>query len=110
VLLLLAINSEATAQTTTENVKHFVDSIYAANPLAVGFMLHIEAPKSHLSWSYAVGYANRDTKQKLSTGAPVLIASNTKPYVAAAILQHIDQGGKHQVNTVGPGPDTTFLQ
>jgi len=99
VLLLLAINSVATAQTTIENVKHFVDSIYAANPQAVGFMLHIEAPKRHLSWSYAVGYANRDTKQKLSTGDPVLIASNTKPYVAAAILRLAEQ---HKLNIHHP--------
>lgn len=94
-LLLLVLNSQATAQETAERIRNFVDSIYSANPQAVGFMLHIEAPDRHLSWGYAVGYVNRDTKQKLSTGDPVLIASNTKPYVAAAILRLAEQ---HKLN------------
>ncbi|PZF72630.1 serine hydrolase domain-containing protein [Taibaiella soli] len=91
-LLLLAAAVQTNAQTFEQRIQHFVDSVYNKNPEAVGFLLHVEAPDKHISWDYAVGYANRTTKQKLSANQPVLIASNTKPYVAATILKLMEAG------------------
>ncbi len=82
----------AWGQFSRENLEHFIDSVYAAHPEATGFLVHVEAPDRQISWSYAVGYADRKTKEQLTADRPLLIASNTKPYVAAAILRLQEQG------------------
>ena len=91
-LLLLASTTCMQGQTIQKRVQRFVDSVYAANPEAVGFLVDIEAPGQHISWNYAVGYRDRITREKLMPDQPVLIASNTKPYVAASILKLVEQG------------------
>lgn len=90
-LLFLAFVNRSQAQNIQQALQQYIDSIYAANSEAVGFLVHIEAPDQHLFWSYAVGYSNRDTHKKLLVNQPVLIASNTKPYVAATILRLAEQ-------------------
>lgn len=89
--LLLAYTIHAGAQPADTYFKQTVDSFYAANPKAVGIIVDIEAPGRHLSWKYATGYSNAKTKQKLSPNRPVLIASNTKTYVAAAIMLLVEK-------------------
>lgn len=91
-LALSCTVSSLQAQSPEKQIRQFVDSIYAAKPDAVGFTLHVEAPDQHLSWSYAVGYGDRNTRQLLAANQPVLMASNTKPYVSATILKLIEQG------------------
>lgn len=91
-LLLLLFSNPSQSQTFQENVQHFVDSVYAADPTATGFLIHIEAPDQQLSWSYATGRSNRNTPQKLLPNQPLLIASNTKPYVAATIMRLVEKG------------------
>ncbi|WON93183.1 MULTISPECIES: serine hydrolase domain-containing protein [unclassified Sphingobacterium] len=72
--------------------KHKVDSIYDKNKDAIGIIVHVEAPKKNISWSYAKGITNKSTNKTLEHQQPVLIASNTKPYVAAAILRLVEKG------------------
>jgi len=50
-------------------------------------MVHVEAPGLALSFSGAAGNAQKDSNQPLNPLQPVLIASNTKTVVAAAILR-----------------------
>ncbi|MBC3758179.1 beta-lactamase family protein [Hyunsoonleella sp. SJ7] len=69
-----------------------LDSVYNANKGCVGLMAHIEAPGKNISWSGAVGVADSVTKVVLQRDQPVLIASNTKTYVAVAILRLAEQG------------------
>ncbi|CAM3658941.1 serine hydrolase domain-containing protein [Sphingobacterium prati] len=71
--------------------KNTVDSIYDKNKNAIGVIVHVEAPKHHISWSYAKGFADTETNKPLDYQQPVLIASNTKPYVAAAILRLVEK-------------------
>ncbi len=68
-----------------------IDSIYDDNKNAIGIIVHVEAPKRNISWSYAKGIANIKTNEPLNSQQPVLIASNTKPYVAAAILRLVEK-------------------
>jgi D-alanyl-D-alanine carboxypeptidase len=91
-LLFLLFSNPAQSQTFQQNVQHFVDSVYAANPSAVGFMVHVEAPDQKISWEYAVGRSDRNSPRKLTPNQPLLIASNTKPYVAATIMKLVEQG------------------
>jgi D-alanyl-D-alanine carboxypeptidase len=74
-------------QSTSNNFSKKLDSIYLSNPEAVGIMIHIEYPDKNISWSGAVGYSDKEEKTKIEINQPVLIASNTKTYVAAAILR-----------------------
>ncbi|MDG1728289.1 MAG: serine hydrolase [Algibacter sp.] len=68
-----------------------LDSIYHQNEDCVGLMAHIEAPDKDISWNGAVGFSNKQTKSVLEKDQPVLIASNTKTYVAVAILRLVEQ-------------------
>jgi D-alanyl-D-alanine carboxypeptidase len=86
-LLSLLLPALSQAQPFQQKVQRFVDSVYQKNPKATGFLLHVEAPDKHISFSYSVGFADRNTRQNVSADQPVLIASNTKPYVASAILK-----------------------
>ncbi|PUV24585.1 serine hydrolase domain-containing protein [Sphingobacterium athyrii] len=71
--------------------KNTVDSIYDKNRDAIGVIVHVEAPKRNISWSYAKGIADTKTNKPLDYQQPVLIASNTKPYVAAAVLRLVEK-------------------
>jgi D-alanyl-D-alanine carboxypeptidase len=69
-----------------------IDSIYEKNKDAFGIIVHVEAPKQNISWSYAKGVSNIKTNEVLNSQQPVLIASNTKPYVATSILRLVEKG------------------
>ena len=92
ITIFFTIVARGMAQYAEEDFKQIVDSVYAKNPEAVGFLVHVEMPDKNISWSYAVGLSNKQTSEKLLTNQPVLIASNTKPYVAATILRLVEQG------------------
>lgn len=92
ILLWLTAAGTVQAQDIQHRFRQVVDSVYAAHTGAVGFLVHVEAPGRYISWNYAVGDADRITQQPLLTSQPVLIASNTKPYVAATILRLVEQG------------------
>ncbi len=72
--------------------QHKVDSIYHHHSDAVGIIVHVEAPSQKISWSYAKGVSDTLTNTSLDSRQPVLIASNTKPYVAASILRLAELG------------------
>lgn len=72
--------------------QHKIDSLYAKHKDAVGIMVHVESPKQGVSWSYATGVSDIKTGTALKREQPVLIASNTKPYVAAATLRLVEEG------------------
>lgn len=89
------INTENVVVPTLTNVEKFqsiIDSIYKANPQSIGIIVHIESPKNGISWSKSAGYSNKATKTKLLANQPVLIASNIKTYVSAAILRLQEEG------------------
>jgi len=67
-----------------------LDSIYKANPNAVGIMAHVESFDKKISWSGAVGTS--DKKNAIQADQPALIASNTKTYVSASILRLVEMG------------------
>jgi len=82
---------QTTSQQIEDEFQNVVDSVYGANPESLGVMVHVESPDWNVSWSYAAGVTERNTGQTLDKDQPVLIASNTKTYVAATILILIEQ-------------------
>ncbi len=68
-----------------------IDSMYQAHPKSVGIMINVESPSKNTSWTYAVGYSDKDLKKTIAPYQPALTASNTKTYVAATILKLVEQ-------------------
>ena len=91
IALALILSTLAHAQLLEQEFQKIVDSIYQKNPKTEGIVIHVEAPNENVSWSYAVGHSDRNTKEKLDEQQPVLIASNTKTYVSTAILKLVEQ-------------------
>ena len=89
--LLAIFVSLGHAQSIENRLQALVDSVYSANPESVGIIVHVEAPEHNISWSGAAGYSDKDTKSPLEIDQPALVASNTKTYVAAAILKLVEQ-------------------
>ena len=90
-LFLLLLPQFLSAQNSTSYFEKQLDSLYEQHRDAVGVLMHIESPDRNISWTYSVGFANKDTEQTLNPEQPVLIASNTKTYVAAAILRLVEK-------------------
>lgn len=74
---------------TTARIHFILDSIYQKHPETRGMSIHIEAPKHRISWNGGIGFA--DTKGKILTSQmPANIASNTKTFIAVAILRLVE--------------------
>lgn len=79
-----------TSEALLKTIEVKIDSIYKKNLNTNGLLVHIEAPDKNISWTKAVGYSNKTTKTPINKNQPALIASNTKTYVAVAILRLIE--------------------
>jgi D-alanyl-D-alanine carboxypeptidase len=75
-----------------ERMRHAVDSVLHSRTDLPGISVHVESPKLCLSWSGTAGVSDLATGKTLSVEQPVRIASNTKTYVAAAILRLAEDG------------------
>ena len=96
VITNLSCNTNSKKTNTKEDkyavFQTIIDSIYEEHENAIGIIAHIEAPDKKMSWSGSVGLSNKITKEVLTSNQPVLIASNTKTYVAVSILRLLEQG------------------
>lgn len=90
IIALLILPSFGFAQDMAIQFQAQLDSLYNLHQDAIGVMMHVESPDNEMSWTSAVGFSDRETKEPLDGDQPVLIASNTKPYVAAAILRLVE--------------------
>lgn len=54
--------------------------------------MHVEAPDQGISWTGAVGWADKAKKRVLLPSDPAFIASMTKTYVSAATLRLVELG------------------
>lgn len=92
VILWMLVSSFVNAQSLEKKLESLIDSVYQSNKDALGILIHIESPDNHLSMTKAVGFSDKSRTQALQTNQPVLIASNTKSYVSAAILRLVEDG------------------
>jgi D-alanyl-D-alanine carboxypeptidase len=64
----------------------------AADPAVPGVALSIDSSVLDLDWAGAAGVADPESGTPMTVDTPVRIASNTKTYVAAAVLRLAEEG------------------
>jgi len=92
ILVVLVAPILSCSQSIEQEFQEQLDSIYQQNKDAVGAIIHLEIPDKNISWTSAVGFSDKEKKTLLNKDQPLLIASNTKTYVAASILRLVEMG------------------
>lgn len=96
ILFLISFKTSKLAGLRIEQrLQNKIDSLYYKTPESIGILVHVEYPKANISWSGAIGVSNKETKTKVSPNQTILIASNTKTFVAATILRLYEE---HKLN------------
>ncbi len=72
---------------TADQLQALIDSVVADDEAVRGAALAVDAPSMGLAWKGAAGLADPASGTEMSPDNPVRIASNTKTYVAAAVLR-----------------------
>lgn len=88
----LMITQFSFSQSLEEQLKTALDSVYQAHPSSIGLMVHVESDSKNISWSGAIGRADKANKKALEPDQPALIASSIKTYVSASILRLVEEG------------------
>jgi D-alanyl-D-alanine carboxypeptidase len=73
-------------------LQRLVHAAVEENEAIHGAALHVDSPTLGLSWEGAAGLADPAAGTPMTPGHPVRIASNTKTYVAAALLRLWEKG------------------
>lgn len=81
-----------TAASLQASLQSVLDSVLMARPDIAGISVQVDAPRRCLSWSGVAGVSDRATGARLRPEQPHRIASNTKTYVAAAVLRLVEEG------------------
>jgi D-alanyl-D-alanine carboxypeptidase len=69
-----------------------IDAVVAEDDAVHGASMAVFSPSSGLDWEGAAGFADPEAKTPMTPSHPVRIASNTKTYVAAAVLRLAESG------------------
>lgn len=69
-----------------------VDATVRDHPIVPAVALAVSAPRLGLEWEGAAGVADPVSGEPMTTDRPVLVASNTKTFVAASVLRLAEQG------------------
>lgn len=81
---------QAPAPDLRSNFQALLEEAVASEPLVFGAALHVDGPE--ITWEGAVGFADPEGGVIMTAEHPVRIASNTKTYVATAVLRLMEQG------------------
>ena len=73
-------------------LQRLADSLVAARPRLPGLVIAVQSRTHARGWSVAAGLSDSARRVPLRPDQPVRIASNTKTYVAAALLRLVEQG------------------
>jgi len=93
VCLLSAIACQSVPEPTAEQqLQALVDAAVADNELIYGVALHVDSPSVGLDWEGAAGDADPGAGTPMTADRPVRIASNTKTFIAAAVLRLWEEG------------------
>jgi D-alanyl-D-alanine carboxypeptidase len=73
-------------------LQRLADSLVQARPRLPGIVIAVESKAMGRAWSVAAGLSDTARRVPLVPQQPMRIASNTKTYVAAAVLRLVEQG------------------
>lgn len=99
---LLACLACASPAPAADPLQAVLERFLAANPSAPGVSAWVCCPRLGLDWSGAAGFAARGGGEPLTPAHTFRIASNTKTYVAAAVLRLAEQGRLSPDDPLGP--------
>ncbi len=74
------------------DLQRILTDFLAENPAAPGVSAHVTCPALGLEWSGAAGWVAHGSREPLTPRHTFRIASNTKTYVAAAVLRLAEEG------------------
>jgi len=75
-----------------QSLQSLMDTTMSSDDTIPGVIVHVEAPGIDFSWSGASGVVDRESRTALSGRHPVRLASQTKTFVAAAVLRLREKG------------------
>ncbi|MCP4291601.1 MAG: beta-lactamase family protein [bacterium] len=91
ILVMLSLSTSAFAAADFPRaLQDLIDEFHQENQQAPGLSLYVHCPKLDLQWSGATGTVSRESTEPLTAQHTFRIASNTKTYVAAAILRLVE--------------------
>ncbi len=73
-------------------LQRLADSLVTARPRLPGLIIAVESKRHGRTWTVAAGVSDTVQKRPLRPDQPVRLASNTKTYVATAVLRLVEQG------------------
>lgn len=85
-------DSDKTEDKLGRELQTILDDIVEKNEAVPGAALYVEMHSLGFSWGGAAGFADLERKIQLTPQNPVRIASNTKTFVATAILRLYEEG------------------
>jgi D-alanyl-D-alanine carboxypeptidase len=91
-LVAAAPGAHAARTDVARDLAAVLTAFLAANPSAPGAAVHVVCPPHGLDTTLTVGLARRDVAEPLTAAHTFRIASNTKTYVAAAVLRLVEDG------------------
>ncbi len=83
---------EPPAASLERALQTIVADAVAGHEADFGAALHVDAPRSGLTWEGAAGVADPATGEEMTAALPVLVASNTKTFISVSILKLREQG------------------
>lgn len=88
VCLISSVACQSVQEPTVEQqLQALIDAAVVDNESIHGVALHVDSPSAGLSWEGATGTADPEAGTPMTADLPVRIASNTKTFIAAAILR-----------------------
>jgi D-alanyl-D-alanine carboxypeptidase len=75
-----------------QQLQAMLDDVVQTNDAVRSVALHVDAPRLGLNWEGAAGMADPENGRAMTPLTPVRIASNTKTFIAAAVLRLQEEG------------------
>ena len=88
----LGCQPQTTEPDLGQQLQSILDAEVQENDAVRGAALHVDAPALGLSWEGAAGMADPESGTPMTPEMPVRIASNTKTFIAAAVLRLAEDG------------------
>lgn len=91
-LVVLACQPLVKEPSLEDQLQALVDAVVADNEIVFGAALHVDSSASGFKWEGAAGQADPAAGTPMTPFMPVRIASNTKTFIAAAVLRLAEEG------------------